>query len=233
MSTDIGSGSRHSINVGKQERNASMAGGASLVLAGLKKLRQRKTIPGLAMLLTGGLLFYRGKTGHCDMYSAIGVNTAGSGDDALVINETISIMRSTQDVYNFWRNLENLPRFMRHLKNVTITGEKTSHWIAEAPGGITAEWDAQMTEDLPGQRIGWRSEENSIIFNEGKVEFLEAPAGRGMELKFMVLYRPPAGTVGKLAARSVLKLNAWQIKEDLKRLKQILETGEEATNRRF
>ena len=145
------------------------------------------------------------------------------------MEKVLTINRSPQEVYNFWRNLENLPRFMRHLESVQITGARTSHWKARGPAGISVEWDAEMVEDIPGQRISWHSLGNADIPNEGTVEFQEAPGGRGTEVRVSIIYHPPGGAAGKIAAKVAHAINAQQIEEDLKRLKQILETGETAT----
>lgn len=217
-----------STNVGRTERNASMIGGAALELWGLSKLTQKRIVPGLAMLVAGGMFLYRGKTGHCDMYEAIGVSTAGTEDTGVTVEKVLTINKAPQEVYEFWRNLENLPSFMRNLESVQITGANRSRWTAAGPGGVTVEWDAEMTEDIPGRRISWHSVEKADIPNEGTVEFQEAPGGRGTEVRVNITYHPPGGAAGKIAAKVAHAINAQQIEEDLKRLKQILETGETA-----
>lgn len=216
------------INVGRNERNASMASGAALALSGLSRIRNGRVLPGLALLTLGGMFFYRGKTGHCSMYQQFGISTAGSADTGVEIEKTVTVNKPPREVYNFWRRLENMPRFMRHLESVQVTGERTSHWRAKAPVGITIEWDAELTEDSP-DRIGWRALENAEIPNEGTVEFHEAPAGKGTEVKVHIRYSPPGGTVAKATAKMMNAITAQQVEEDLKRFKQILETGETAT----
>lgn len=219
--------SRRSINVGNKERTASMLGGAALALTGLTKLKQKKMLPGIAMVAAGSMFLYRGKTGHCDVYESLGVDT--HDEDGVTIEKVLTINRSPNEVYEFWHNFENLPRFMRHLESVQTTGGKTSHWKAKGPGNLTVEWDAEILEDQPGQSISWKSLENSDIPNEGRVEFKAAPAERGTELKVNIHYFPPGGTAGRVAAKVANNISAQQIDEDLKRLKQILETGETAT----
>ncbi|SNB47501.1 SRPBCC family protein [Geobacter sp. DSM 9736] len=217
------------INVGRTERKASMVGGATLALAGISRISKGRFLPGLAMLAAGGMVFYRGKTGHCDMYETLGVNTAGTSDTGLEFEKSVTINRSPQEVYEFWRHLENIPRFMRHVDSVQRTGERTSHWKASGPRGTTVEWDAETTEDHPG-RISWRSLEGAQVPNQGTVEFREASGGRGTEMKVRIAYTPPAGAVGKVAGKILNQITAQQIEEDLKRFKQILETGETATS---
>ena len=225
-----GATQRKSTNVGRTERNASMIGGAALAISGLTKLKDHKIIPGLAMMAAGSMFLYRGKTGHSNVYEAMGINTAIGEGAGVQLEKVLTINRSPEEVYNFWRNLENLPRFMQHLDSVTVTGPRTSHWRARGPAGVIVEWDAEMQEDQPGRRISWQSLEQAEIPNEGTVEFRPAPGGRGTEVRVNIVYYPPGGAAGKIAAKVANSLNAQQIEEDLKRLKQILETRETATS---
>lgn len=220
------------VNVGRNERNASLVGGAALALSGITSIAKRRILPGIAMMAAGGMLLYRGKTGHCDLYEAVGMDTAGAEEHGLDVEKFLTINRTAQEVYDFWRNLENLPRFMRHLDSVRVTGDRSSHWKASGPGGTSVEWDADILEDYPGQLIRWHSVGDADIPNEGMVEFREAPGGRGTEIKVSIRYYPPAGTAGKIAAKVAHAISSQQIEEDLKRLKQILETGETATAQR-
>lgn len=217
----------HQVNVGEAERKASMVGGAALALSGLRSLTKKQYLPGIAMMAAGGLFFYRGKTGHCEAYHAMGVDTAHS-DAGVRIEKVVTINRPRQQVYDFWHQFENLPRFMHHLESVQVTGERTSHWKARA-GGLTVEWDAEITADEPGREIGWHSTGDAQFPNQGLVQFSDAPADRGTELKIIVDYYPPGGAAGKAAAKLLRGVNAQQVEEDLKRLKQLLETGEVAT----
>jgi uncharacterized membrane protein len=143
--------------------------------------------------------------------------------------ESLAINASPQQLYSFWRNAENLPRFMQHLESVTTTGERTSHWIARAPGGGCVEWDSEIVDDQPGQRIGWCTLPSSQITHEGMVTFEPAIAGRGSIVRVEMLYRPPAGKLGKHIARLFGEEPGQQIRDDLRRLKQLLEAGEVAT----
>jgi uncharacterized membrane protein len=221
-------GKQKRVNVGQQERNASMVGGAALALSGLLNLARGRYLPGMAKMVTGGMFFYRGKTGHCDVYQAAGIDTTGAAEKGVRVEKFLTVNRSPQQVYEFWRNLENLPRFLRHIDSVQMTGDLTSHWKASGPAGVTLEWDAEMVEDYPGQLILWRSVGDATLPNEGSVEFREAPGGRGTEVKVSIRYFPPGGAAGKAAAKLANIITAQQIEEDLKRLKQILETGETA-----
>ncbi|TGU74755.1 SRPBCC family protein [Geomonas terrae] len=220
------------MNVGPAERKASLAGGAALALSGLRNLSRRNYASGLAMIAAGGMFLYRGQTGYCGLYDAMGVDTMHTQPGGLRIEKAVTIGLPPNEVYEFWRNLENLPRFMKHLESVEVTGPRTSHWKAMGPGGISAEWDAEMMEDTPGQQISWHSVGEADIPNKGSVEFKEAPGNRGTEVRVTIDYYPPGGAAGKAAARIAHGVNAQQLEEDLKRLKQILEVGEETTAQR-
>src|SRR3954470_10968098 len=104
------------------------------------------------------------------------------------VSRSVTIRRPVEEVYGFWRNFEHLPRFMHHLQSVVNTGAGRSHWIASAPAGKTAEWDAEITEEGPGSRIGWRSLSGSDIQHAGVVRFRQAPAHRGTEVEVELSY---------------------------------------------
>lgn len=217
------------VNVGGAERKASMASGAVLTLSGIKRLTKGRFLSGLAMIATGGIVFYRGKTGHCNLYQAMGVSTAGPEQAGIEMEKAITIHLPPQQVYEFWRNLANLPRFMRHLESVRVTGDRSSHWKVVGTAGVTIEWDAEIVDDQPGRRISWRSTGEADIPNEGEVDFIEASGGRDTDLKVIIRYHPPGGAAGKAAAKALRFIGTQQIEEDLQRLKQILEAGEAVT----
>jgi len=142
--------------------------------------------------------------------------------------QTVAINRSPEECYQFWRDLENLPSFMKHVESVRVTGRGRTHWIAKAPAGMRVEWDAETTEDSPG-RISWRSLEGSDVENTGSVRFEPAPTGHGTIVKAHIQYRPPAGKIGSMAAKLFGEEPSIQAKTDLRRFKQIMETGEVST----
>jgi uncharacterized membrane protein len=220
------------INVGESERKASLVGGAALALTGLKTMTKRHYLPGLAMIAAGGLFLYRGKTGHCNLYEAMGVDTRHASEKGVRMEKVVTINRPPEQVYEFWRNFENLPKFMKHLVSVQVTGDNTTHWKAQGPAGVTIEWDAETVEDRPGEQISWQSVGEADVPNQGRVEFKAAPGGRGTEVKVSIDYLPPGGAAGKAAAKLVNSISAQQLEEDLKRLKQLLESGEIATAER-
>jgi uncharacterized membrane protein len=138
---------------------------------------------------------------------------------------TTTINRPATELYEFWHDFENLPRFMIHLELVEVTGPRRSHWVARAPTG-TVEWDADITEDVPNERIAWRSVQGSEIPNSGVVRFVRAPGDRGTEVHVEMEYDVPGGKLGALAAKIFGKEPSQQIRDDLRRFKQVVETGE-------
>jgi uncharacterized membrane protein len=148
---------------------------------------------------------------------------------AVLVNQTITVNTDPQTVYDFWSNLENLPRFMRHLESVTRTDERVSHWVARAPAGTKVEWDSEIVADQPNRRIAWRTLPGSQVEHEGTVDFTPAPGGRGTHLRVTLRYVPPLGPIAVPIARLLGEEPRVQINEDLRRFKQLIETGEVAT----
>lgn len=142
------------------------------------------------------------------------------------IVKTITINRPPEEVYRFWRDFENLPRFMSHLESVQVTGPRHSHWRAKAPAGMTVSWDAEITGDQPDRMISWRSLEGADVENAGSVRFERATGGRGTVVRVELEYKPPAGAVGWAIAKLFGEEPGQQIDDDLRILKQIMETGE-------
>lgn len=147
-------------------------------------------------------------------------------DGALRVTRSIAVNRAPADVYAYWRDFEHLPRFMRHLREVRATGERTSHWVTSAPGGASVEWDAELTADHPGELLAWRSLPGSQVENAGTVRFEPRPGGRGTIVRVELEYRPPGGVAGAALAVVFNESPQQQLQDDLRRLKQILETGE-------
>jgi len=138
---------------------------------------------------------------------------------------SITVNATADTVYSAWRKLEELPTFMYHLDSVTQLDDKHSHWIAKAPGG-PVEWDAELVQDVPGTCIAWRSLEGAEIPNEGQVTFVPAPGDRGTEVHVELRYSPPLGALGKAVAKLFGEEPNQQVRDDLRRFKQIVETGE-------
>jgi uncharacterized membrane protein len=145
---------------------------------------------------------------------------------AVKASSAITVNAAPDDLYARWRDLERLPSFMYHLASVQATGDRRSHWVAKAPAGTTVEWDAELTDDVPGRRIGWRSLEGASVANNGSVRFEPAPGGRGTEVHVVLEYSPPGGALGAVVAKLFGEEPNQQIGDDLRRFKQIVETGE-------
>jgi uncharacterized membrane protein len=221
--------SNHGRNVGDLERVASLIAGGALAIFGLSR---RSTIGWLSML-AGAALVHRGGTGYCHAYQVLGVNTAISGEDELEIARDIHIEKSIiidktpEELFRFWREFENLPRFMTHLESVTNISLKRSHWKAKGPVGSTLEWDAEIFNEKPNELIAWRSLEGEVT-NAGSVHFEPTASGKGTLLKVVLNYNAPGGKVSALLAKLFGHEPGQMIEEDLLRLKQVLETGEMA-----
>jgi uncharacterized membrane protein len=226
-------------NVGEIERWASAIGGGALAVYGVTRLLSSRSLGGAVLALVGGALVYRGTTGHCNMYQALGINTAGTGTDNPVVSvsadrgikveQSITINKSPEEVYRFWRRFENLPRFMKHLESVTTTGEGRSHWVARAPAGTTVQWDAEIYNEKEGELIAWRSLDGADVDNAGSVRFEPAEGGQGTTVRVTLRYDPPGGALGATFARLFGENPEQQIEEDLRRFKQVMETGEVTT----
>jgi uncharacterized membrane protein len=149
----------------------------------------------------------------------------------VLIGRSVTINRPREELYAFWRDFKNLPQFMHNVNNVTIKDQTHSHWVIEAPAGKTVEWDSEITQDQPGRVIAWQSMEGAGVRNSGAVEFIDSPDGRGTVVRVTLAYDPPAGAVGKLIAKLFQKEPKVQARQDLRRFKQLMETGEIATAR--
>lgn len=224
----IASGSSR-INIGKNERWASMGGGALLATIGLR----RGGIGGALLAAIGGALAFRGATGHCPVNEAIGRDTADGKTETRVmeINQTVTVDQSRADVYQHWRQLENLPRFMHHLERVEQLDAKRSHWVARldvknqtVQSMSKIEWDAEITEEDTNNRLMWRSVPGATVDNSGEVQFIDAPNG-GTTIIVTIKYRAPEGLVGEALASLFNPVFKKMIKDDIKRFKHYLETN--------
>jgi uncharacterized membrane protein len=234
-------------NVARPERIGSVALGAALITYGAR----RRGPAGVIAALVGGAFVHRGATGNCMVYRAMGVST-GSADvllappgrdvagraatvnarKAIKVERAVTIEASRAELYAFWRNFANLPRFMEHLLEVRVESPQRSHWIAKAPAGTHVEWDAEIVNDVPDSLISWKTVGDAEVPNAGSVHFSDAPGGRGTIVKVEVDYEPPAGKLGALVARLFGENPDRQIREDLRKFKQLMETGEITTSAR-
>jgi uncharacterized membrane protein len=214
------------INVGKTERLVSAVASAAVIALALRRKRFRGVLFPL-----GGTLLSRAVTGRCAVNRALGRNTAKADrvspvarGEGIKVERTITVNRPREEVYHFWRQLENLPRFMDHLESVTVLDEDRSHWVAKAPAGTRVEWDASIQDEIENELIAWRSLPGSDIDNAGSVHFI--PAGDGTEVRVVMSYDPPAGSVGAAVAKLLGEEPEQQVEEDLRRFKQVMEAVE-------
>lgn len=212
------------INVGWNERLTSSTLGAFLLSSGLNNLT-KNPIKSLAKTVLGGWLLYRGTSGHCPFYSSIGKTKGVSHTDAVNIRTGLIVNKPKDEVYAFWRKLENLPLFMKHLSSVTEIDAKHSHWEAVIPGNIgKIKWNAEIVKEEPGYLIGWQSLPNSTINNAGKVIFHDALNGAGTELEVVIIYHPPAGDLGSGIAKLFNPVFEKLIRQDVLNFKEYIET---------
>jgi uncharacterized membrane protein len=169
------------------------------------------------------------RTGEAEKAAA----KANNWNSAEIVGRTIAVNVPRQQVYEFWRAFENFPSFMENIERVTKIDETRSRWVVSAPVGTTVEWEAVITEDVPGEVIAWESSKGASVRNRGRIEFRNAPPGHGVYITANVVYEPPGGEIGKLIAKLFRREPKIQARQDMRRLKQLLETGEVSTARRF
>ena len=229
----------HAHNVANPERIGSVAVGAALIAYGLKQ----RDAKGLLAALLGGAFVQRGATGHCMVYDALGVST-GDADavlgrhrsdvtgaaatvnarKAVKVERAVTIARPRHELYAFWRDFTNLPQFMEHLESVRVDSPTRSHWTAKAPAG-SVEWEAEIVNDVPDEIIAWKSIGDPDVANAGAVNFSDAPGDRGTIVKVTLDYEPPGGKLGAFVARLFGEDPDRQVREDLRKFKQLMETG--------
>jgi uncharacterized membrane protein len=214
------------INVGTTERVISALGGAALTTMALRDLRSPG---GISMLLSGAFLLVRGFTGYCPVNKAVGRNSVRKQGSPVEVKTTVTLNKPKSDVYAFWRNLENLPRFMNHLEKVEEISDTKSKWTAKGPAGVgSVSWEAEIVDDQPNEFISWRSLPGSTVDNAGQVRFKEAPNSE-TEIQVRMTYRLPAGDVGGVAAKLFSPMAEKMMKDDIRDLKRVMETGETQT----
>jgi len=222
---------RTDVNVGRRERWISAVAAAAVAAYGLRHRRGRQILLPIA-----GALIGRAVSGRCAVNRMLGRNTAW--DDApsgpvssvrrgegVRVDQSIVLSRPRWEVYRFWRNFENLPRFMDHLEDVAVLDERRSHWTAKGPAGSRVEWDAEIHNEIPNELIAWRSLEDSEVDNAGSVRFMPTENG-DTEVRVVLRYEPPAGKLGAAVARLFGEDPPRQVADDLRRLKQVIEAGE-------
>lgn len=212
---------RATVNVGDIERAISAVAGAAAIFLALS----RKQRGGLGLASVGSYLVYRGISGNCLGYRALGMSTMHERTEGILVDKTITIDVSPEKLYRFWLDFENLPQFMDHLDAVWMIGDHRYHWVARAPAGMSVEWDADVIEERPDELVAWRSLPGSEIANEGSVSFEPTDHGLATIVHVSLKYYPPAGKVGAWVAKLFGQEPGDQIEADLNHLKEMMESG--------
>jgi uncharacterized membrane protein len=209
------------INLNWAERYISIATGVKLTFSGLGNLFS-SPLTSILKLGAGGYLLNRGVSGHCAIYSRMGKNTQEPVN--INIRSSFTINKPRQAVYNFWRQLDNLPLFMNHLESVELLDDTRSHWVMKLPTGVgTISWDAEIVADNPGEMIGWSSLPDSVIDNAGKVFFRDALNGKGTLVDVLITYQPPAGGLGASVANLLNPFFKNIVDNDVRNFKQYMD----------
>ncbi len=218
-------------DVGKTERLISGVAGAALLLL---TFRARRLRPFLFPVATG--LIAKALKGQAGKGAGGGTGSRGGDRSSPVasvgrgkgvkVEESVTINRPVLEVYRFWRNFENLPRFMDHLEAVTVIDDVRSHWVAKGPAGTKVEWDAIIHNEVDDELIAWRSLPGSEVNNAGSVHFTPTPDGTGTDVRVVLSYEPPAGKVGAALAKLLGEEPSKQVADDLRRFKQVMDSGD-------
>ena len=227
---EVGDQPNESRSMSDDERLALAAGAAVLLVAAVV----RRGWLGAGLAVAGGALaacaFDRRRIssgiGAADEWIRGKLQTA---PQSVHVERAITIQKPRLEVYNFWRDLRNLPRFMDHIERITVIDGRRSHWVVKGPAGTSLEWDSEIVADEAPERIEWRAAANADIPNSGSVEFRDAPGRRGTEVRVVLDYAAPGGEAGRLFARLFGREPGQETDRALRRLKQLLEAGELAT----
>ena len=226
-------------NIGDTQRLISAVTGIGLIMEGWR----RKSLAGGALAVGGMALLYRAATGYCLALGAMGIDMRGNqdsnrlgrrkvhSDDATKITRSIEINRPANELYRFWRALDNLPRIMSHLQSVEVITDRLSHWVIKTMAGFpTIEWDAEIINDVENERIGWRSLNEADVDQAGSVEF--EPVGDGQtRLTVRLQYTPIAGRLGAAVAKLIGQDPDLKIADDLQRFKESMEAGKATSSK--
>jgi uncharacterized membrane protein len=224
-----GLATRDSWTLSNVERLGAGATAAILIAYGLS----RRSLSGACLALAAIPLAYRGFTGSWPaQLERLGMGNNGdsaaalSGERGVHVRESVRVEKPLQEVYRFWRRLENLPQFMTYLQSVTDRGDGRSHWVARGPADVRVEWDAEIVNEVENSVIGWRSLPGSSVITAGSVNFDAVRGGSGTQLTVHLQYSAPGGPLASWVAWMFGREPSQTIREDLRRLKQILEAGE-------
>jgi uncharacterized membrane protein len=223
------------VNVGRTERWGSVLAGAGLLALGLERGSRLRNL----LLPVGGALLLRGLTGRSSLNQVLGrdsthrrvfdspVASVHRGE-GIRVEKSVVIHRPADELFRYWRNFENLPRFMQHLDSVTVEDEFLSHWVVKGPAGTRFEWNAEIHNEKENELIAWRSL-NGEVNHAGSVLFRPLKGGRGTEVKVELRYEPPAGPLGAAIARLFGEEPSLQVADDLLRFKHEMETAASLT----
>lgn len=224
---------RHSGSIVGVDRWATLFGGGLLLAWGLR----RGGLGGLMGLALGGTLAWAGANGRVPS-AALSLTTTEEEDrlaaergwsGAAATAASITVLKPAEELYRRWKDQARLATILGHVDSIEPIDEKRARWTVRAPGGRTVSWVSRITDDQPGRRIAWESEPGGDVRNAGWVEFADAPGKRGTEVKAMIVYEPPAGQLGRNIARLFREEPGVQLRDDLRRFKQQMETGGAAT----
>lgn len=216
------------VNVGDSERVLSAVAGGAALLYGLA----RGAFGGWALAGLGAALAYRGLTGHCSLYHALGIDRVAhdgrrvTGNLGIKVEQSVLVDAPPERVYGAWRNFANLPRFMSHVERIEELGRTRSRWTVRAPAGMNITWDAEIINDIPNKLIAWRTVDTQLIAHAGSVQFERANDGRGTMVRVSMQYDPPAGEIGHALATALSQDPERQIEQDLQNFKRAMEAGE-------
>jgi uncharacterized membrane protein len=221
-------------NIGDTQRLVSAIAGAGLLIEGWR----RRSLAGGALALGGVTLLYRAASGYCPALGAMGIDMRGRqdtnrlgrrkvhSDQATKIRRSIDINRPPNELYRFWRALDNLPRIMSDLESVEVITDRLSHWVVKTMTGMpTIEWDAEIINDVENERIGWRSLNDADVDHAGSVEFEPIGDGQKTRLTVTLQYAPIAGRLGTAVAKFIGQDPDSKVADDLQRFKESMEAG--------
>lgn len=219
--------------IGERQQIASAALGGMFAGWGVR----RGGLLGAAAGVAGAALLARGLSGLAPVKRAMMPSPYEEEEahkhgwkSAAASSWAVTIDRPRQELYKFWRDFANLPDIFEYVEKVEVIDETRSEWTVTGPAGVSLKWHADVTEDVPGQRIAWASDEKSMVRNTGWVEFREGPEGRGTEVHAFILYEPPGGQAGRALAKILRREPDLQLRRDLRRFKQLMEAGEISAN---
>lgn len=214
------------INLNWPERYTSIIGGVKLGFSGFKNIFSNP-FASVLKIGAGGYLLSRGITGHCELYKRIG--KLSTHPININIRSTFTVNKPRHKVYSFWRKLDNLPLFMKHLESVDMLDAKRSHWVLKLPTELaTVSWNAEIVHDEPNEMIGWSSLPGSIIDNAGKIRFQDTPDGKGTIVDVVISYQPPAGGFGAGIAKILNPVFKNMVDRDVQNFKQYMDIDNDA-----